>query len=110
MNSNASDNGNGNKIAVAHERVGLMKHLCTVSLAALLYISKEFQNLCAFEVIVGCFFASVLGSVMACILYVANLRHSLNRRVKKVLKFMLTLAIGGLLAGSLIFLVAVIIA
>ena len=108
MNSNASDNGNGEKNAVVHERAGLMKHLGTVSLAAGLYISKEFQNLCAFEVIVACFFASVVGSTAACILYVAYLRHAPDWRVKNVLNFMLVLAIGGLLAGSMIFLFAVI--
>ena len=107
MNSNASDNGNGNKIAVAHERVGLMKHLGTVSLAALLYISAEFNSLWAFKLIVICLSLSVLSSVIACIVYVANIQHRPPLDEKILLVSTVAVAILGLLVGVASFIFSI---
>ena len=107
MNSNANDNENGNKIAVVQERAGLMKHLGTVSLAALLYIGAEFSSLWAFKLIVICLTVSVLGSVVACILYVTNIQSRIPFDEKVWLVVAVVFAILGLLAGIMIFFLSV---
>ena len=81
------------------ERIGLMKHLGTVSLAAFLYVAAEFENSWAFKWTIACLLLSMVSSIAAYVLYVADMGQRRSNDVRRTLKAAVALTLFGLICG-----------
>ena len=99
----------GEKIII-QERIGLMKHCGTVSLAAMLYVSAHFENIWAYKSILIILLVSMGASFMACLFYVANIGHKKYPQELRILRVSVFLSVVGLCVGMILLVISILVA